>query len=56
VILGNGGPAHTEIVRLLAASGANVNKADGEGLTPLAHARRRGFAAMAAILEAAGAR
>jgi ankyrin repeat protein len=56
VILGNGGPAHTEIVRLLTAAGANVNLADREGVTPLAHARRRGFAAIERILEAAGAR
>ena len=56
VILGDGGPAHTEIVRLLAAAGANVNLADRDGVTPLAHARRRGFAAIGRILETAGAR
>ena len=43
VILGDGGPAHTEIVRLLVEAGANVNLADREGVTPLQHARRRGF-------------
>jgi len=56
VILGDGGPAHTEIVRLLTAAGANVNLADRDGVTPLAHARRRGFATIARILETAGAR
>jgi uncharacterized protein len=56
VILGDGGPAHTEIVRLLTAAGANVNLADRDGVTPLAHARRRGFAAIGRILESAGAR
>jgi len=56
VILGDGGPAHTEIVRLLTAAGANVNLADRDGVTPLAHARRRGFAAIARILETAVAR
>lgn len=56
IILGDGGSAHTEIVRLLVASGANVNLPDRDGVTPLAHARRRGFAAMAAALEAAGGR
>ena len=40
VILGDGGAAHTEIVRLLVAAGANVNIADRDGVTPLAHARR----------------
>ena len=54
IILGDGGPAHTEIVRLLVAHGANVNLADRGGVTPLAHARARGQRAIAAILERAG--
>ncbi len=56
VVLGDGGPLHTEIVRLLVAAGANVNIVDREKVTPLAHARRRGYNAMARILEAAGGR
>ena len=56
VILGDGGPVHTEIVRLLVEAGANVNLADRAGVTPLGQARQRGFAAMARILEARGAR
>jgi hypothetical protein len=56
VILGDGGPVHTEIVRLLVEAGANVNLADREGVTPLRHARQRGFAGMVRILEARGAR
>ena len=56
VILGDGGPTHTEIVRLLVEAGANVNIADQEGVTPLRHARRRGFAGMVRILEARGAK
>lgn len=56
VILGDGGPVHTEIVRLLLARGANPNIADRDGVTPLAHARRRGYAAMAKHLSAAGGR
>jgi uncharacterized protein len=56
VILGDGGPVHTEIVRLLVAAGANVNLVDRESVTPLAHARRRGYSAMVRILQAAGAR
>jgi hypothetical protein len=56
VILGDGGPVHTEIVRLLVEAGANVNIADRERVTPLEHAKRRGFAGMARILEARGAR
>lgn len=56
VILGDGGPTYTAIVRELLAAGANANIADRDGVTPLAHARRRGFSGMARILEAAGAR
>jgi ankyrin repeat protein len=56
VILGDGGPTHTEILRLLVEAGANVNLADRDGVTPLRHAKQRGFAAMVRILEARGAR
>ncbi|MBN8969464.1 MAG: ankyrin repeat domain-containing protein [Rhizobiales bacterium] len=56
VILSDGGPVHTEIVRLLVDAGADVNIADRDGVTPLAHARRRGYARMVAILEKAGAK
>ena len=56
VILGDGGPVHTEIVRLLVAAGANLNLADRDGVTPLAHAKRRGFGGMVRILEERGAK
>ncbi|MBS0535663.1 MAG: ankyrin repeat domain-containing protein [Proteobacteria bacterium] len=56
IVLGDGGPVHTEIVRELVRAGADVTIADRDGVSPLAHARRRGYAAIAAILEAAGAR
>ncbi len=56
VILGDGGAAHTEIVRLLTEAGANVNIADRDGVTPLAHARKSGYSGMVRILSAAGAR
>jgi len=51
VILGDGGPTHTEIVRLLVAHGARVDIADREGVTPLEHARRRNYARMVEILQ-----
>jgi ankyrin repeat protein len=56
VILGDGGAAHTEIVRLLVQAGANINIADRDGVTPLAHARKSGYSGMVRILSAAGAR
>jgi hypothetical protein len=54
VILGDGGPDHTDIVRLLLVHGARPGLADAQGMTPLAHARQRGQTAVAALLAAAG--
>ncbi len=51
VILGDGGPAHQEIVRLLVNAGADVRLGDLDGVTPLEHARRRGFGEIARLLE-----
>ena len=56
VILGDGGAAHAEIVRLLVARKADLELADRDGVTPLAHARRRGQRAVEDILVRAGAR
>lgn len=56
VILGTGGAAHNEIVRMVVAAGANANLADRQGMSPLAHARSRGQKEIAAILVAAGAK
>jgi ankyrin repeat protein len=51
VILGDGGPAHTEIVRLLVGAGANVKIADRQGVTPLEHARQRNYRAIVEVLS-----
>lgn len=56
IILSDGGAAHQEIVRLLLEAGADPDIADGDGVTPLAHARSRGYEEIAALLVAAGAR
>lgn len=56
VVLGDGGPRHTETLRLLIAAGANVNIPDRNGATPLAHARQRGYIEMIKLLEAASAK
>jgi ankyrin repeat protein len=53
VILGDGGPRHVACAKALVDAGANVRLADRGGVTPLEHARRRGYAAMMALLEAA---
>lgn len=56
IILTDGGPVHQDILSQLVGAGADVNLADGDGVRPLAHARRRSYKAMIGILEAAGAR
>ncbi|MDA0226025.1 MAG: ankyrin repeat domain-containing protein, partial [Proteobacteria bacterium] len=53
VILGDGGPRHVEIVRLLVAHGADVGLADRQGVTPLAHAEQRGQRTISALLRGA---
>lgn len=52
VILGDGGPAHVEIVGLLLAAGAR-DIPDFDGISALSHAQRLGFAQMVELLSAA---
>lgn len=56
IILGNGGERHQQIVALLLEAGANPNLADSEGVTPLQHARTRGYRRIEQLLLGAGAR
>jgi ankyrin repeat protein len=56
VILGDGGPRHVWTVRALVEAGANPAIPDRRGVTPLGHARAKGYAALVEILEQAGAR
>jgi len=56
IVLSDGGPRHQEIVQLLVDAGADVHIGDQEGVTPLLHARQKGFRDIVTILEAAGAR
>ena len=51
VILGDGGPRHQEVVRILLAAGARRDIADQDGITPLRHAKRKGYRELAAILS-----
>ena len=55
IVLGEGGRAHTDTVRLLVDAGADVNLPDRDGTTPLAHARRLDMAAIERILQRADA-
>ncbi|MFJ2896885.1 ankyrin repeat domain-containing protein [Streptomyces sp. NPDC087218] len=52
VILGDGGPAHEEVVELLITAGATAGLPDGDGVTALEHAERRGFTHIAGLLRA----
>jgi ankyrin repeat protein len=56
IVLGDGGPRHTDTLTALVAAGADLNLADRGGRTPLQLARARGHDAMARVLERAGAR
>jgi uncharacterized protein len=56
IVLGDGGKHHVATLQALVAAGANANLADRTGATPLALAKRRGYAEMVSILQKAGAR
>lgn len=54
VVLGDGGPAHQEIVSALVDAGADATIPDRDGVTALQHARERGYVEIAQILATAG--
>jgi ankyrin repeat protein len=54
IVLGDGGPRHTDTLRALVEAGANVNLADRNEQTPLSIARSRGYKEMVLILQSAG--
>lgn len=54
VILGDGGSRHVETVRALVGAGAKTEIADRAGVTPLQHARARGFGQIVDVLASAG--
>jgi ankyrin repeat protein len=53
VMLGDGGREHVETVRVLVEGGVDVTIADRDGVTPLEHARRRGYDEMERLLRRA---
>lgn len=56
VILGDGGPRHQQVAKLVLDAGANPNLADKDGVSPLQHARKRGQSEVAKLIAAAGGR
>jgi ankyrin repeat protein len=56
IVLGNGGRNHTDTLDALVKAGANVNIADRQGVTPLGHAKSRGYGEMVRILGAGAAK
>jgi len=56
IVLGDGGARHQASLKALIDAGANLQLADRVGRTPLALAKARGYSAMVALLEKAGAR
>lgn len=56
VILGDGGSRHQQVAKLVLDAGANPNLADKDGVSPLAHARKRGQNEVARLIAAAGGR
>ena len=51
VVLGDGGRNYVQVVRLLLDAGADRSIADRHGVSPLAHARARGYSEIAEALE-----
>ena len=52
-MLSNGDERHQQVVQLLVDHGADITIGDKDGVTPLEHARSRGFTEIVRILEAA---
>lgn len=51
VILSDGGPVHQRIVQILLDHGADRSIGDFDGITPLEHAERKGYAEMVKLLS-----
>jgi len=51
IILGNGSHKYQEIVKILIAAGVNKNIPDKDGVTPIEHAKRKGFSEIVDLLN-----
>ncbi|WP_434752822.1 ankyrin repeat domain-containing protein [Paenibacillus amylolyticus] len=56
IILNDGNERQQQTIELLIHHGADVNLADGDGVSPLRHAKAKGFKEIEAILLQAGAK
>jgi len=56
VILGDGGPRHVEVAKLVLEAGADPSIADKDGVSPLAHAKNKRQREIARLITAAGGR
>ena len=56
IVLGDGGPRHVDTLKALIDAGANLNRADRQGQTPLALAQARRYTTMVEMLKQAKAR
>ncbi len=56
IVLSNGDERHQQVVQLLVDHGADIMIPDKDGVTPLEHARSRGFTEIERILEGRGRR
>ncbi len=54
IVLGDGSAAYQEVVGILLDAGADPRIADSDGVTPLQHARAKGYGIIAERLRAAG--
>ena len=51
VVLGNGGPDHIKVARLLIEAGADQSIGDAQGVTPIEHAKSRGYSDMIQLFD-----
>ncbi|GLC88808.1 ankyrin repeat domain-containing protein [Lysinibacillus piscis] len=56
IILNDGNATQQQVVRLLIAHGADVNIPDDDNVTPLQHAKAKGFKEIVKLLQEAGAK
>lgn len=56
IILNDGNERQQKTIELLISHGADVNLADGDGVSPLSHAKNKGFKEIEQILVRAGAK